>query len=72
MKRLITNESPQALIDAYMNSPIFHAVVTKHEIEESEYQTMLEDAVALLSKEIAAKNELAIRYARRFGPLEHT
>ena len=69
MKKLITNESPRQLIDAYMHNSIFRAVVTKHEIAESEYSVMLEDAVAILAKEVAIKNEIAIKYARRFGPL---
>ena len=70
MKRLITNESPKELIDAYMNNPVFHAVVTKHEIYESSYTTMLEDAVAVLTQDIASRNNILIKYARRFGALD--
>ena len=69
MKKLITNESPQALINAYINNPAFHAVVTKHENAESAYASMLEDAVAVLANDIASRNDTLIKYARQFGPL---
>lgn len=69
MKKLISSESPQALIDAYMNNPAFHAVVTKHEIAGFDYTQMLEEAVALLANDIASRNDTLIKYARRFGPL---
>lgn len=70
MKRLITNKSPQSLIDTYANNPIFHAVVTKHEMAESSYQEMLEDAVANLAQDAARKNEMLLKYAQRFGALD--
>jgi hypothetical protein len=69
MKKLITNESPPALIDTYLNNPIFHAVVTKHEIAESSYKEMLEEAVSLLAQDAAAKAGIAIKYARKYGLL---
>jgi hypothetical protein len=69
MKNLISKESPQALIDAYLTNATFHAVVAKHENSGSEYVPMLEEAVSLLVQELAAKNELALKYARRYGPI---
>ena len=70
MKQLITNKSPQSLIDTYINNPTFHAVVAKHEIAESSYQEMLEDAVANLAQDVAKKNEMLLKYVRRFGALD--
>ncbi len=70
MKQLITNKSPQSLIDTYINNPTFHAVVVKHEIAESNYQEMLEDAVAKLAQDVARKNEMLLKYSRRFGALD--
>lgn len=70
MKKLITNESPQQLIDAYLHNATFHAVVTKHEIDGTDYTQMLEDAVCVLANDIATRNEALCKYARRFGPLD--
>jgi len=70
MKKLITYESPQALIDAYLKNPTFNALVNKHEAANSDYQSMLEEAVSLLSLQLAEKNELVIRYSRKFGVID--
>lgn len=70
MRQLITNKSPQPLIDTYINNPTFHVVVTKHEIAESSYQEMLEDAVANLAQDAAIKNEMLLKYTQRFGALD--
>lgn len=70
MKNLITSSSPQALIDAYLKNHIFHTVVRKHEEAESSYQDMLEEAVALLVQDAAEKSDLALKYARKYGPID--
>ena len=67
MLELITDKPPKPLVDAYMNSVVFHAVATKHEILRSSYTEMLEDAVAHLVAENAKKDELLQRLAAKFG-----
>jgi len=69
MRKLITYESPQQLIDAYINSPIFKKVVKKHEIAGSDYQTMLEDAVAVLVITSSKATDLTLKFARKYGAL---
>lgn len=63
MKRLITRDSNKDIIDAFMNNPTFHSVVTLHEIEGSSYTVMLEDAVVRLVAELDDRDKQMIRMA---------
>ncbi len=69
MKKLITNESPPALIHAYMNNPVFHAVVKKNEIAGTDYTQMLEEAIVMLVNDIDIRNNMLINYANQLGPI---
>lgn len=60
---------PKPLIEAYMNDPLFHSVVTMHEIEGSTYTAMLEFAVEELIKRDKATTSQLLEYVSRFGLL---
>jgi len=55
----LSRRLPKSLIEAYMNDSTFHAVVTQHEIEETSYTAMLEQADGeLVKKDKAIKADL--------------
>lgn len=70
VNKLITNQLPKDLIDAYLNNSAFNALVHKHEMLGSKYETMLEDAVIILIKEVSERTAISIKYAERYGVLE--
>jgi hypothetical protein len=65
----ITPESPQALIDAYRNNVTFCAIVKKHEFAGSDYQTMMEDAVVVMSGDLERVHQRLMRYCEIYGVL---